>query len=93
MSLFHGVLLFDIPDKPIGEWKENLGYRGMIDVWEIEKKGLRLTIQNTENVAKPEKQEVWIHDDKNWETIGWYDTYEEAIKEAKIWMKEHPLSW
>ena len=35
MSLYHGLLLFDVPEAPIGDWQENLGGRGLIDKWEI----------------------------------------------------------
>ena len=93
MSLFHGLLLFDVPDKPIGQWKENLGYRGVKDVWEIKEKGLMLIVENSENPDNEKEQEVWVCDEEIWETIGWYNTYEEAIKEAKIWMLEHPNGW
>ena len=93
MSLFNGVLLFDIADEPIGKWEENLGYRGVIDVWEIKEKDMTLTVQNAENIENEMEQEVWVCDPDSWETIGWYDTYEEAMKEAKKWMKENPEGW
>lgn len=94
MSLFHGLLLFDIPDKDIGLWKENLGYRGVIDVWEIKEKGLKLTIQNAESISNEMEQEVWIGNENGlWETIGWYDNYEDAIISAKEWMTQNPQGW
>lgn len=35
MSLNHGLLLYDMAEEPIGNWKENLGTRGMFDMWEL----------------------------------------------------------
>ncbi len=35
MSLNHGLLLYDVAEEPIGNWRENLGTRGMFDKWEL----------------------------------------------------------
>lgn len=35
MSLNHGLLLYDVADEPIGNWRENLGTRGLYDMWEL----------------------------------------------------------
>ena len=35
MSLNHGLLLYDVADEPIGNWRENLGTRGTYDLWEL----------------------------------------------------------
>ena len=40
-------------------------------------------------------EEVWLGDDEtgNCTTVGTYDTYEEALREAKTFMREHPKGW
>ena len=97
MSLYHGRLLFDIADPPIGMWYENLGGRGLIDIWEIREKGLTLYIQADEtcpNHHDCECQEVWVGDENGvWESVAWCDSYEEAILTAKKWMQENPNGW
>ena len=35
MSWNHGLLLYDVADEPIGNWRENLGTRGTYDLWEL----------------------------------------------------------
>jgi len=95
MTLFKGMLLFDIAEEPIGNWENQLGYRGMMEVWKHNKTEDTIIIESYEDCKEHgencECQEVWMHD-KNGklDTLGFYDTFEEADQEAKQFMKENP---
>ena len=94
MTLFHGLLLFDIAEPSIGNWEEQLGYRGAIDVWKNKETGKTLIIESYEDceehdINECECQEVWIHDEEgNVEDIRIHDSYEKAKEEAKKQMHE-----
>jgi hypothetical protein len=86
MSKYNGMLLFDVADPPIGNWKENLGGRGIYGMWENKKAGLTLMIESNEDSGG---EEVWIHDQKgNWDSLFFGD-YEESIRYVKEFMKKN----
>ena len=89
MSLFRGMLLFDVADKPIGSWEEDLGFRGMIDVWRHKEKGWTLYVQNSENPDNETEQEIWIDYGDEYESIAWASDLDLALVEAKEWMSEN----
>lgn len=33
MTVYKGMLLFDIPEPSINDWENQLDYRGMMEVW------------------------------------------------------------
>lgn len=96
MTLFKGILLFDIAEKPIGKWENQLGYRGMMEIWKHEN-GDRIIIEVFEHdteehlSGKCECHEVWMHDKKgNLDTLGVWSSFEESDRNAKAFMKENP---
>jgi hypothetical protein len=106
MSKYHGMLLFDIADEPIGGWEENLGYRGMVDIWDFYKDGKRtgmwLMVEALDDCDICEEEgkecechEVCVFDDNtgNVDTLTVEDTYEKAMEFAKTWMKENENGW
>lgn len=92
MTIFKGLLLFDIAEEPIGEWKNQLGYRGLIEVWKIPRTQDFICIEYDED---SDCEEVWLGNDKtgDCENIGFFDTVEEADKGAKEFMRENPHGW
>ncbi len=87
MTLFKGILLFDIAEDPINGWENQLGYRGMMEVW---RKG------NREVVIEPcedgDKWEVWVRatdDSGYWDSIGFESDFDKADKLAKEWMRDN----
>lgn len=100
MTIFKGVLLFDIAEPTIGDWENQLGYRGMMEVWKHKKTGDTITIEPYEDCTEHDPDEcqcheIWIADDKNgqYDSIGIYNTFEEADQETKKWMREHLEGW
>jgi len=92
MSKFHGMLLFDIADKPIGKWHENLGTRGMYDLWEMEVKGKVLycvRVTPYDDGEKSEWEAWWSNEESGvWESIE-FGTYKQCLKSAKDFMKKN----
>ena len=88
MSKFNGCLLFDIPDKPIGNWEENIGTRGVFIEWHNKKDGRTLIIKEDDEATTDYFIELWWHDKNGdlWETIEWYREWDDAIADAKEWM-------
>jgi hypothetical protein len=91
MSKYHGMLLFDIADEPIGKWQENLGTRGYYDEWElIDKDKIKCTlIIEADEDGKVGDNEVWIHDKEGNSDSLYFGTYDQCLKYAKKWMKEN----
>lgn len=86
MSLFGGLLLFDIADPSIGNWGEDLSTRGLFDRWKTQNKEITLIINIDED---SNTNEVWIHDNKgNWETL-FYGNYNDAIIFSKKFMQKN----
>jgi len=96
MTIFKGLLLFDIAEQPIGEWENQLGYRGMMEVWKHKTTGDTIIIEAYEDctIHDPNEctcEEVWMHDKNgNVDILGVYDDFETADKEAKKLMRENP---
>ena len=84
MSLFHGLLLFDIAEPPIGPWHEDLGGRGYVEIWRKEGTEEVIYIEPYEG----DEWEAWWADEKGgaWDTIA-FGPYEEVKKEAKRFME------
>ena len=99
MTKFHGILLFDVIEEPIGRWENQLGYRGMMEVWKVDKRNV-LTIEplddwcaNCEEEGRDcECWEIWIADDEQgvFDTLGVYPSFEVADTKAKQIMTEFP---
>jgi hypothetical protein len=97
MTVFKGVLLFDIAEPAIGRWRNLLGYRGYIEVWQLEGTKQQVVI---EPYFDEENQELDY--DGEWHvlsqdeetglsgTIGFYATEEQANKAAKKYMRQNP---
>ncbi len=104
ISKFKGMLLFDVADEPIGNWQEDLGYRGVYDIWRLMKNGKDtgqfIQIEPIDDICEHcdslgkdcECEEVWIGDDKTGfhDTLGCFESYDEAIAFAKKYMKKNP---
>lgn len=90
MTLFRGMLLFDIAEPPIGDWENQLGYRGMMEVWKLKDTDYVLTISAYEDSDEP-CDEVWIANDSTgyWESL-FFGSTEDCNTFAKKWMNEHP---
>ena len=92
MTLFKGVLLFDIAEPEIGNWENELGWRGMREVWHLKgQEHIEINIDPNDD-ADNEEWEVWQSNNKSgeWGSIGYGNTFEEADKIAKEYMREHP---
>lgn len=94
MSLYKGVLLFDIAEPPIGKWEEKLGYRGLKEVWcHSDNPNNRIEIE-LEDCGNCEEEDNWeiIHSDEltgNVNYLAGFDNYDEAHEFSQKWMKEH----
>lgn len=101
MTKFKGLLLFDIAENPIGQWENQLGYRGMMEVWKHSETKHVVTIQPWDDICEThgDKEctcwEVWIADDKtgNWDCLGIWENFELADQKAKEWMGENSEGW
>jgi len=93
MTLFKGMLLFDVAEPAIGKWENQLGYRGMLEVWIHDETGDTITLEPNED-ATEEEWECWIHDKESeqWDSLGW-GTFKQVDKLAKQWMEKHPNGW
>jgi len=102
MTLFKGLFLIDIAEEPIGNWENQLGYRGMMEVWKHKETGEEIVIEpfDHEDHETPEDDphlricechEVWMRCEKtgNIDTLGVYDSFDEADREAKKFMREN----
>lgn len=92
MSKFGGMLLFDIADKPIGNWTEDLGGRGMYVKWNLKGTRVFIMIEPYEGEGQEEGKEDWEVWVANEETGAWepliYRPFEEAVKFAKGFMRK-----
>ncbi len=87
MSLFHGMLLFDIAENPINGWEEDLGYRGMKEVW---RKGSRhITIEPYDGEPYYEDEwECWLGNDETgaWGSIA-FGSFDRCKEDAVAYMR------
>lgn len=95
MTVFKGMLLFDIAEPAIGKWENQLGYRGMIEVWRHAETGDEVVLEPDEDSS--EEENIWEFIVQNNEN-GDFDyissgTFAQVDKAAKAWMKEHPEGW
>jgi hypothetical protein len=91
MSKYHGMLLFDIADNPIGKWHENLGTRGYYDRWEIRDKNgkiIQSIIIEIDEESDGQWDVYWEDASGSEEFIG-YAYYDDAIKLAKKFTGRH----
>jgi len=96
MTLFKGLFLIDIAEEPIGNWENQLGYRGMMEVWKHKETGEEVVIEVFEDCSEHdpdecECHEVWLRCNKtgNCDTLGVYNSFDEADIEAKKFMREN----
>jgi hypothetical protein len=92
MSRFGGMLLFDIADRPIGNWVEDLGGRGMYVKWNLKGTKVFIMIEPYEGEDQEEGKEdweVWIANEESgaWEPLI-YRPFNEAVKFAKAFMRK-----
>lgn len=92
MTVFKGMFLFDIAEQPIGQWENQLGYCGMMEVWKCRSRNNVLTIEPDEDSGEIE---VWIANDTSgsWEPLGFFKTEMQAERFAKRWMRENKEGW
>ena len=95
MSKFNGALLFDVADEPIGNWRENLGGRGLYNRWDLydenEKIIETLYIESYDSeLNEDDNYELWVHTaDGMTDTINFFSDYDDAIKWAKEEMSKN----
>lgn len=89
MTRFRGLLLFDVAERAIGPWENQLGYRGMMEVWKKRGTALVVTIQPHESSEDDEEWEAWWGDENTGdsESIA-FGTFEYCEDEAKEWMRK-----
>lgn len=88
MTIFKGMLLFDMAEPTINGWENQLGYRGMIEVWK--KGGQTIIIQPDEDC--PEDEDVWEviwETEEIWECIDYGYGFDDADAKAKEYMREN----
>ena len=98
MTKFGGLLLIDVPEDPIGDWENELGHRGMREVWHLQgKEHIKINIDPYEDceeclAGECECWEVWYSNDEagDWEPIGHGHGFDAADKIAKEYMRENP---
>jgi hypothetical protein len=90
MTVYKGLLLFDIAETSIGRWENELGWRGMREVWR--NGDYTLNIDVDEDSEREDQWELWLANDKTgyWESIGW-GTFDEVDKMAKEYMRDNPF--
>jgi hypothetical protein len=84
------MLLFDIAEPAIGPWENQLGYRGMIEMWR--KSGTQQFVC-MEPCECGEDWEAWLGDDEtgNSESLA-FGTFDEVDKASKDWMKKEVMN-
>jgi hypothetical protein len=88
VTAYRGLLLFDYPDPPIGPWENQLGYRGVKEVYR--KKDTNQYVEIDFPDDEYQEWEAWWHDDDTgaWEVFAW-GAFEECEDAAKEWMSNH----
>jgi len=87
---------FEIEEDSIGDWENQLGYRGVMEVWKHKVTKEEIVIESYEDCTRHDPneytcEEVWLHDENgNVDTLGVYNDFEEADREAKRFMRENP---
>jgi len=95
MTVYAGLLLFDIAEPAIGHWENQLDYRGYIEVWKHAITGDRLTIDVIED-EKPDPEtdettwEIYVDSETCTEYLPHYGNFSKVDVQAKQWMLEHP---
>ena len=93
MTVFKGVLLFDIPEPAIGKWENIPFYRGMMEVWKHSVTGEEVVLEPNDDSTEENHWDFIIQDDNgNCDCIS-SGTFDQVDKQAKEWMKEHPNGW
>ena len=87
MTIFRGMLLFDMPEPAINGWENQLGYRGYVEVWE--KGEERITLEPDEDHCEDDFWEVVFDNGNIVEIIGVGNGFEEADQIAKEYMASH----
>ncbi len=89
MTLYHGILLFDVAEDPIGSWENQLGYRGVMEVWKAGDSTLQIEADEDSG-----GEEVWVHDEEgNHDSLGIFPTSDQDDAAAKAFMRENPEGW
>jgi nuclear transport factor 2 (NTF2) superfamily protein len=84
MTVYGGMLLFDIAEEPINDWENQLGYRGYMEVWKRGEEEIKVEMDEDSGVW-----EVIYENDNIWEMIDCHEDFDEADKIAKAYMKEN----
>jgi hypothetical protein len=92
MTMNRGMLLFDSPEPPVGKWENQLGYRGLKEVWKLEGTPIILEI-DMDDVPDEDPEDCWEVSVANDETgdvryIA-FGSFNECDKAAKKYMSEH----
>ena len=101
MTIFKGLFLFDIAEPSIGQWENQLGYRGMMEVWKIQETQDFVCIEPWDDICERHRDqectcwEAWLGNDKtgDCDTLGIWESFDKADQEAKKWMNENPNGW
>ncbi len=88
MTVFAGVLLFDIAEESIGKWENELGWRGMREVWRNGDRTLNIDVDDD---GGENAWELWLANDATGysESISW-GTFAECDRDAKEYMRANP---
>ena len=82
MTQFQGLLLFDVGEPDIGNWREELGWRGMRDQWRLHTTDGKQTSQfiAIDDDEDSGELEIWAGDDETgvWDVIAFAKTYKAA---------------
>lgn len=83
MTINKGLFLFDFPEPTINAWENQLGYRGMLEVWQRGSDEIRIIPCDDSS-----DWEVLFENDRIWEFIG-VGSFEQADAIAKEYMQSH----
>lgn len=82
MTIFKGMLLFDIAEDSINGWENQLGYRGMMEVWKKGDKTIYIDLDEDTG-----EWYSWLDNGTDGYNLDFYGTFDEVDKMTKGYME------
>lgn len=98
MTMSRGMLLFDTPEPAIGDWENQLGYRGLKEVWVLKGTPIQIEIDNDDSYEgdehDPDGEAGWEVSLSNEDTGDvqylTFGTFGQCDEAAKKYMADNP---
>lgn len=88
MTMYSGMLLFDVAEESIGKWKNQVGFRGMMEVWRKAGTEEEIIIQSDEDRVGNTWEVIWQNNESGaWNYIG-FGTFNQCDRIAKQYMRK-----